>query len=87
MPQTYEYNGFTLHIAIEDQLQRLTDRNHSGYVAVVRICESGTALPRFADLRLGAAAGRTFASQDEALSEGFHAAQRMVDDLLCCLFY
>lgn len=83
MPQTYEYNGFSLQIAIEDQVQRSACGSLSGYVAVVRILEPGSALSRFSTLRLGETSGRAFASREAALDGGFVAAQRMVDDLLC----
>ncbi|SAK90275.1 acetylornithine deacetylase [Caballeronia temeraria] len=84
MPQTYEYNGFTLQIAIERNLHRSScSADPLGYVAVVRICQPGTALSRFSPLRLGEAGGRAFASKAAALDGGFMAARRMVDDLLC----
>ncbi|SAL86933.1 hypothetical protein AWB74_07903 [Caballeronia arvi] len=84
MPQTYEYNGFTLQIAIEHDFHRSPPcSSQLGYVAVVRICQPGTMLSWFSPLRLGEAGGRSFASRAEALDGGFSAAQRMVDDLLC----
>ncbi len=83
MPQLYEYNGFSLQIAIEDQVQRSACHSRPGYVAVVRIFEPGTALSRFSTLRLGEPGGRAFASRNDALNGGVLAAQRMVDDLLC----
>lgn len=84
MLQTYEYNGFTLQIAVEHDFHRSSGcADHPGYVAVVRICEPGSILSRFSALRLGETGGRAFASRAEALDGGFEAAQRMVDDLLC----
>lgn len=64
MPQTYEYNGFTLQIAIEHDFHRPSCRNGPfRYVAIVRICEPGTFLSRFSSLRQGEAGGRASASR------------------------
>ncbi len=84
MTQTYEYNGFTLRVAVESELRPHAARartNQPGYVAVVRICESGTSVSRFSPLRLGDAAGQAFASKDDALTGGYSAARTIVDDL------
>ncbi|MGF6408675.1 hypothetical protein [Paraburkholderia sp. MM5482-R1] len=84
MTQTYEYNGFTLQVAVESGLcSRLTEcaSAHSGYVAVVRICEAGSAVPRLSPLRLGEAGGRPFDSEADALNGGYIAACTIVDDL------
>jgi hypothetical protein len=83
MPQTYEYNGFTLQVAIEhDFLHSRQITQQLGYVAIVRIYEPGTTLSRFSPIRLGESGGRAFTSKCEALDGGISAAQRMVDDLL-----
>ena len=85
MTQTYEYNGFTLRVAVESAFQSHAARagtNNPGYVAVVRICESGTSVSRFAPLRLGSTVGRAFASKDDALTGGYSAARTIVDDLV-----
>lgn len=84
MPQICEYNGFTLHVAIESNFHRFSSHRdgNPGFVAVVRICEPGTSLSRFSAIRLGEAGGHGFATEAEALSGGFMAARRMVDDLL-----
>ena len=84
MTQTYEYNGFTLQIAIESDFQtRKGERvsGNPGYVAVVKICEQGTRLSRFSPLRFVEKAGRPFLSESAALDGGFHAARTLVDDL------
>jgi hypothetical protein len=85
MPQTCEYNGFTLQVAIESDFHPRSPHcdNSPGFVAVVRICDLGTSLSRFSAIRLGEAGGRGFPSEAEALRGGLIAAQRMVDDLLC----
>jgi hypothetical protein len=79
MTQTYEYNGFTLRVAVESDFRGRASK--PGYVAVVRICEPGTLVSRFSPLRLGDTAGRAFASKDDALTSGYSAARTIVDDL------
>ena len=84
MTQTYEYNGYTLQIAIEHDFQtreRVRTSGKPGYVAVVRICEPGTRLSRFSPLRFVEKAGRPFLSESDALDGGYHAARTLVDDL------
>jgi hypothetical protein len=83
MTQTYEYNGFTLNVAVESDFSRAAhaQARNPGYVAVVRICEAGTSLSRFSPLRLGESAGRAFATRNEALTGGLSAACTIVDDL------
>ncbi|SDR61745.1 hypothetical protein [Paraburkholderia tuberum] len=84
MTQTYEYNGFTVQVAVESGLRsRPTERAsaHPGYVAVVRICEAGSAVPRLSPLRLGEAGGHPFDSEADALNGGYIAACTIVDDL------
>jgi hypothetical protein len=84
MTQTYEYNGFTLSIAVESDFRSHaahSGTSNPGYVAVVRICESGTSVSRLAPLRLGNSVGQAFASKDDALTGGYSAARTIVDDL------
>lgn len=84
MATTFEYNGYTLQIVVESDLQTRRDARISGnpgYVAVVRICEPGTRLSRFAPLRFVEQAGRPFVSASDALDGGYHAARTLVDDL------
>jgi hypothetical protein len=84
MTQSYEYNGYTLQIAIESDFQSRKGARPSGkpgYVAVVRICEPGTQLSRFSPLRFVEKAGRPFVSESEALDGGYQAARTLVDDL------
>lgn len=84
MTRTYEYNGFTLQVAVESGFcSRPTKRASArpGYVAVVRICEAGSAVPRLSPLRLGEAGGHPFDSEADALNGGYIAARTIVDDL------
>ncbi|BFG80089.1 hypothetical protein PTKU46_81230 [Paraburkholderia terrae] len=84
MTRTYEYNGFILQVAVESGFcsgptKRVSAR--PGYVAVVRICEAGSTVPRLSPLRLGEAGGRPFDSEADALNGGYIAARTIVDDL------
>jgi hypothetical protein len=84
MTRTYEYNGFTLQVAVESGFcSRPTEcpSAHPGYIAVVRICEADSAVPRLSPLRLGEAGGHPFDSEADALNGGYIAARTIVDDL------
>jgi hypothetical protein len=84
MTLVYEYNGYTLRIAAESDFRAHMGKRkpgNPGYVAVVRIFEVGSAVSRFAPLRLGESAGHSFASEREALDGGYCAARTIVDDL------
>jgi hypothetical protein len=73
MTRTYEYNGFSLQVAVESDCRNRPAKRasaHPGYVAVVRICEAGSAVPRLSQLRLGEAGGHPFDSEAGALNGG-----------------
>ncbi|MDR3386890.1 MAG: hypothetical protein P4L92_07540 [Rudaea sp.] len=84
MTRTYEYHGYTLVVAIESDFSwQLPGSNagRTGHVAIVRIFQAGTAVAVFSPLRFGEAGGRPFATEAEALTGGYSAARRIVDDL------
>ncbi|MBP0593001.1 hypothetical protein J8I87_25430 [Paraburkholderia sp. LEh10] len=84
MTRTYEYKGFALQVAVESGFRSGPTKRaspHPGYVAVVRICEAGSAVPRLSPLRLGEAGGHPFDSEADALNGGYIAARTIVDDL------
>jgi hypothetical protein len=84
MKRTYEYNGFTLQVAVESDFRNCKTKRtsaHPGYVAVVRIFEAAGAVPRLSQLRLGDAGGHPFDSETDALNGGYIAARTIVDDL------
>lgn len=88
MTRTYDYEGFTLEVAVEPDVsvglnRRERAQTHPGYIAVVRIFPAGYAVAVFSPLRFGEAGGRPFATEDAALMGGYSAAYKMVDDLLC----
>jgi hypothetical protein len=85
MTRTYEYQGYTLVVAVEsDSL----GRQHGGaaarvgYVAIIRIFQAGAAMAVFSPLRFGEAGGHPFATEADALMGGYSATRRIVDDLL-----
>jgi hypothetical protein len=51
-----------------------------GYIAVVSICTSDPKRPIGVPVRLVAEGKRVFGTEDEALTAGFGAAQRVIDD-------
>ncbi|TCK84216.1 hypothetical protein B0G74_9039 [Paraburkholderia sp. BL9I2N2] len=84
MMRTYEYHGFTLQVSAESNLSFQPIRQaaaRSGYVAVVRVFQAGNAVGIFSPLRFGEARGRPFDTEVDALTGGYSAARRIVDDL------
>lgn len=84
MTRAYEYQGYTLVVAVEtDSSWRPPGRTAArvGYVAIVRIFQAGNAMAVFSPLRFGEAGGHPFATEADALMGGYSAARRIVDDL------
>jgi hypothetical protein len=85
MRRDYEYRGFIVEVVVEADFQlRATQRAVSTpvFIAVVRVVTKGSAVPIVAPLRLGNATGTAFATEADALMNGYAAGQRLVDDLL-----
>ena len=84
MTRTYEYQGYTLVVAVEsDSSWRQAGGTAArvGYVAIVRIFQSGAAMAVFSPLRFSESSGHPFATEADALTGGYSAARRIVDDL------
>ena len=84
MTRTYEYQGYTLVVAVEsDVSSQLGGRaaERVGYVAIVRIFQVDNAIAMFSPLRFGEAGGLPFVTEADALMGGYSAARRIVDDL------
>lgn len=84
MTQTFEYHGFTLVVDVEAGVgwERNTSPSpKTGYVSTVRILRAGVPVALFSPLRFGDAGGRPFATEADALTGGYSAAQKIVDDL------
>ncbi|MGF6638479.1 hypothetical protein OKW38_000547 [Paraburkholderia sp. MM5496-R1] len=84
MNRTYEYHGFTLTVAVESDFrwqQKAGPAKQRGFVAIVTIFQSGTAVAVFSPLRFGEASGRPFATEADAVMGGYSAARKIVDDL------
>lgn len=84
MTRTYEYQGYTLVVAVESDSSWPRARGTAprmGYVAIVRIFQADNALAVFSPLRFGEAGGHPFATEADALMGGYSAARRIVDDL------
>jgi hypothetical protein len=85
MRRIYQYKLFT----VEVEALPVTGRGQGsgyvspqGYVALVTVKREGDTGALFSPLRLGAASGRLFATEGDALATGFSAAQRVIDDTL-----
>jgi hypothetical protein len=84
MMRTYEYQGFTLQVAVESDITFRSIKPTTarpGYVAIVKLFKGGNAVAVFSPLRFGEAGGRPFDTEVNALMGGYSAARRIVDDL------
>lgn len=84
MSRTYQYQRFDVKVDVEADLywkSGCTPTREVGYVAVVRICKAGAAVAVFSPLRFGESHGKPFLSEGDALTGGYSAARRIVDDL------
>lgn len=86
MTRTYEYEGFTLEIAVEADFavgaKRLAQRR-PGFIAIVSIFPASSPISTLSPIRLGEAGGRPFATEADALMGGYSAARKLVDDVFC----
>lgn len=86
MTRSYDYEGFTLEIAVESEISigpTRAEPTRPGYVAVVRIFQAASTVAVFSPLRFGEAGGRPFVTEADALMGGYSAARKIVDDLFC----
>ncbi|WP_321916574.1 MULTISPECIES: hypothetical protein [unclassified Paraburkholderia] len=86
MTRSYDYEGFTLEIAVESDIRigpARAEPIRPGYVAVVRIFQAASTVAVFSPLRFGEAGGRPFATEADALMGGYSAARKIIDDLFC----
>ena len=85
MSHSYQYHGFDIAVAVETDFSWKGGRGvppSVGYVAIVTISRTGTAVAVFSPLRFGESQGKPFISEIDALMSGYSAARRVVDDLL-----
>lgn len=84
MQRTYEYRGFVVDVSVEAEFAPPSagyPAAPAGYVALVTIHRSGDEIAAAPPLRLGDDTGRPFATEIAALSGGYAAARKLVDDL------
>ncbi|MCP3725568.1 hypothetical protein M3I53_20975 [Paraburkholderia sp. CNPSo 3272] len=85
MYRSYEYNGFTLDVAVDVDVVRIEPSQKAQaaarYVAVVEIFKEGKAMAVFSPLRFGDIHGYPFTTEIDALMGGFSAGRKIVDDL------
>jgi hypothetical protein len=73
MAKSYEYNGFTLEVSVEFDVNFWPDKRmhaRDGYVGVVRIFKGGDVVAIFSQLRFGETRGRPFSIETDALVGG-----------------
>lgn len=84
MHRTYQYQGFSIEVDVETNVNQQTAVGLDacvGYVAMVRILRPDLPVAVFSALRFGDMRGRLFSTEVDALKGGFGAGQRLVDDL------
>ena len=84
MNRTYHNHGFDVEVAVEADFSWQVGRSplsSEGYVAVVRISKAGASVAVFSPLRFGESPGKPFFSEADALTGGYSAGRRIVDDL------
>ncbi|SOE97733.1 hypothetical protein SAMN05414139_10893 [Burkholderia sp. D7] len=85
MSQTYQYHGFEIAVAVENDLSRKDASGAPacvGCLSIVTISRIGAAIAVFSPLRFGESQGKSFTPENDALMSGYSAGRRVVDDLL-----
>ncbi|MBP0589914.1 hypothetical protein J8I87_09310 [Paraburkholderia sp. LEh10] len=83
MEKTYSYKGFEVTVRLESVRAVSSEFTYGppvGYVAVVSICTADPRRPIGVPIRLVTDGNRVFDTEDDALTTGFSAAQRVIDD-------
>jgi hypothetical protein len=83
MERIDSYKGFEITVELESVRavsSSFTFGPPVGYIAVVRICTADPKRPVGVPIRLVTEGKRVFGTADEALTAGFSAAQRVIDD-------
>ncbi|MEP9327110.1 hypothetical protein PPMP20_28845 [Paraburkholderia phymatum] len=83
MEKTYTYKDFEVTVKLEPVRAVSSDFTYgpaAAYIAVVSICTADPRRPIGVPVRLIAEGNRAFGTEDEALTTGLNAAQRVIDD-------
>jgi hypothetical protein len=83
MEKTYSYKEFEVTVKLESVRALSSDFTYgppAGYIAVVSICTVDPRRPVGVPVGLVAEGNRVFGTVDEALTAGFNAAKRVIDD-------
>ena len=83
MEKMYSYKGFEVTVQLESVRAVSSDFTYGppvGYVAVVSICTVEPRRPVGTPIGLVAEGNRVFDTQDDALTTGFNAAKRVIDE-------
>ncbi|CDY79306.1 hypothetical protein BGLT_02002 [Caballeronia glathei] len=83
MERIDSYKGFEVTVTLESVRAVSSEFTYGppvGYVAVVSICTADPKRPIGVPIRLVTEGNRVFGTEDEGLTAGFKAAQRVIDD-------
>jgi hypothetical protein len=83
MEKIFSYKGFEVTVELESVRAVSSEFTYGppvGYIAVVSICTADPRRPIGVPIRLVTEGNRVFGTEDDALTAGFSAAQRVIDD-------
>ena len=83
MERIDSYKGFEITVELESVRAVSSEFTYGppvGYIAVVSICTADPRRPIGVPIRLVTEGNRVFSTEDDALTAGFSAAQRVIDD-------
>jgi hypothetical protein len=83
MEKMYSYKGFDVTVKLESVRALSSEFTYGppvGYIAVVSICTTVPRRPVGAPVGLVTEGNRVFGTVDDALTAGFNAAKRVIDD-------
>ncbi|WP_241270043.1 hypothetical protein [Caballeronia sp. M1242] len=83
MERSYPYRGFEITVQLEPVRAVSQDARYGGtvgFIALVSVCTAEPKRPVGVPVRLVSEAHTVFRTEDEALSTGLKAAQRVIDD-------
>jgi hypothetical protein len=83
MEKMYSYKGFEVTVKLESVRALSSEFTYGppvGYIAVVSICTADPRRPIGVPIGLVTEGNRVFGTVDDALTAGFNAAKRVIDD-------
>jgi hypothetical protein len=83
MEKMYSYKGYEVTVTLESVRALSSEFTYGppvGYIAVVSICTAEPRRPVGVPIWLVTEGNRVFGTADDALTAGFNAAKRVIDD-------